>query len=409
MKRVFQLCTVALVTAFAMAFSLKAADLIVEENGVLPNYGTIQDAMNAASDGDRVFVKNKAGNVPYQENVTINVSVELLPFDANGTYYVQGSYTLQPVLGRIITIIGMNNQNGSITMAANSPAGTPSQVNIFNCYLASGSISISGTNIISQISGNQLVSGSITTRYATVTGNLLNAGSIIMNSASSLTSQDTLYIVGNRILNNGRVTYSNPQHYFHIANNAITSGNQVYPIYVTAMKAGSGKNMIVNNSLRALNSSSRGMYVTTVPTGATLEVQNNALQGSTSGTSYRWYINSIQSGAFVGLYFNKYTGFDNNSVCTGCALTGNASASLSINSTTGECSSVPACVDGGNPSTDFTDLDLTTNDVGTKGGSFNFNNFFPIFTGSSRVYLVRTPRTVLQTSTIRAEADAYDR
>ncbi len=407
MKRaIYTLAWAVLVTCLQAGFT-HAADLIVEQNGVLPNYGTIQDAVNAASDGDRIFVKNKAGNVPYQEDVTINVSVELLPFDANGQFTVLGNYTLNPVIGREITIIGMYNQVGSITCSANSPTGAPTRINILGNELLSGSINLSGTNLISHVSGNKLL-GSITTRYATITGNeITGTGSITLNDAPNLTSEDTLYIVGNR-LPVGRITWSNDEHYLHIANN-VTNSN-TYGVYITSLKGGTGVNQIANNMLRPATASARGIYITSVPANAQVEMNNNVLiNTTTSGTNYPIYVTSINATATVGYFFNRFQGWDAAVVCAGCGTTDNQTVTMTVNTTTGVCSSVPACVDAGNPNTDYTDHDLTRNDIGTAGGSFNYTNFFPILTGGARVYLVKTPRTVLQTSTIRAEADSYDR
>lgn len=407
MKRaIYTLAWAVFLTCLQAGFT-HAADLIVEQNGVLPNYGTIQDAVNAASDGDRIFVKNKAGNVPYQEDVTINVSVELLPFDANGQFIVLGNYTINPVIGREVTIIGMYNQVGSITCTANSPAGTPTRLNILGNELLSGTINLSGTNIISHVSGNRL-SGAITTRYATITGNHITAsGGITLNDAPNLTSEDTLYIVGNR-LTTGRITWSNNEHYFHIANNKQSSNT--YGIYCTQLKGGSGVNKIDNNALRPAAGNARAIYVTNVPANTNLEINNNVLVNTTtSGTSYPIYVTGINATATVGMFFNRRQGWDGGIVCGGCGDVDNQVATLTVDWNTGICSSVPACVDAGNPATDYTDHDLTRNNIGTDGGSFNQTNFFPILTGGARVYLVKTPRTVLQTSTIRAEADSYDR
>ena len=408
MKRAIKLILMGMACACMFSLTAHAADLIVEENGVLPNYGTIQDAVNAASDGDRIFVKNKSGNVPYQENVTINVSVELLPFDANGQYIVWGEYTINPVIDREVTIIGMYNQDGSITCNANSPTGNPTRINIFGCELLVGSINLSGTNIVSHVSGNKITGGSITTRFSTVTGNQVTSGSISINPASSFTSEDTLYVVGNRV-SSGRIQWGNGHHYFHIANNLVV-GTTIYQIYCTQVKGGTGVNMIVNNSTYGQGGNNRGIYCTTAPANCNLQIHNNALrQTTTSGTNYPIYVSGISASALVSYTFNTYQGWDAALVCSPCASAGNQVATLNLDLTTGECSSVPACVDAGNPSTDYTDHDLTRNDVGTKGGSFNYNNFWPILTGSARVYLVRTPRTVVQTSTIRADADGYDR
>lgn len=407
MKRaIFTLVWAVLATGLSAGYAL-ASDLIVEQNGVLPNYGTIQDAVNAAVDGDRIFVKNKAGNVPYQENVTINVSCELLPFDANGQFIVLGNYTINPIIGRTVTIIGMYNQVGSISCTANSPAGTPTRINILGNELLSGTINLSGTNIVSHVSGNRL-SGAITTRYATITGNhITSSGGITLNDAANLTSEDTLYIVGNR-LTTGRITWSNDEHYFHIANN-LTNSN-TYGVYVTQLKGGNGINHIDNNTLRPAASNARAIYVTNVPANTGLEINNNVLVNTTtSGTSYPIYVTGINATATVGYFFNRRQGWDGGIICTGCGNTDNTVVTLTVDYSTGVCSSVPACVDAGNPGTDFTDHDLTRNDIGTAGGSFNQTNFFPLLTGGARVYMVKTPRTVLQTSTIRAEADSYDR
>jgi len=397
-----------LVCVFAWTNSLQAADLIVEENGVLPNYGTIQDAVSAASDGDRIFIKNKSGGIPYQENVTINVSVELLPFDANGQFIVWGEYTISPVVGREVTIIGMFNQDGSITCSANSPGGTPTRINVFGCELLAGGINLSGTNIISHVSGNKMTGGGITTRYATITGNDVTTGSIILNAASNLTSEDTLYIVGNRV-SNGRIQYANNRHYYHIANNFV-KGNTQYQIYATTSKAGNGVNHIDNNSTYGQVGNNRGIFAN-LSSNSTLEINNNVLrQTTTSGTNYPIYVTGANnSNTLVQYNFNIYTGWDAALFCNPCAQAGNANQGFNIDLTTGECNSVPACVDAGNPNSDYTDLDLTRNDRGTLGGSYNYTNFFPILTGGARVYLVKTPRTVVQTSTIRAEADGYDR
>ena len=61
------LCLV--LTAFTDWGNAFGADWVVEENGISPNFATIQDAVTAASPGDRIFVVNKSGSIPYMENV----------------------------------------------------------------------------------------------------------------------------------------------------------------------------------------------------------------------------------------------------------------------------------------------------------------------------------------------------
>ncbi len=162
-----------------LAFPLPAtaADLIVEENGVLPNYSTIQAAVTAAMPGDRIFVKNKAGGIPYQENVLIGKPLELLSFDAIDPFIVFGHYTINPASPSFsmpddaVRIIGMHNLNGQFLATVNNPAGPPIQIQIFGCRFDNGSINVTGTNYVSHIAGNWILIGGITVREGTITGN----------------------------------------------------------------------------------------------------------------------------------------------------------------------------------------------------------------------------------------------
>lgn len=414
MKTIKLFFTIALLMGAGLINDLRATDLIVEENGVLPNYGTISDAVAAAGNGDRIFIKNKAGNVPYLENVTVGVSLELLPFDQDGFFVVQGNYTINPAIGRSVTIIGMRNLVGSITAAVNSPTGTPTRVNIMGCDFSSGSISISGTNYVSHISGNRLASGSITCRYSTITANEVN-GTITINDAAQLTSEDTLYIVGNRLRTqangntSGRISWNNDEHYLYIANNWVLTSYGSGAIDVNLLKAGTGVNRIHNNSIQTDGSCcDEGIATAAQAAPGTLYIDNNAIydSGSSSNTGIQ---TGAAAGAFVGVYFNGWRGSGSAVTGSNIAQTGNfTSSSISFSLADGECTNA-SCIDTGNPSTDFTDLDLSRNNLGVAGGSFNFNNFFPILTGGARVYLVKTPRTVVQTSIIKAEAESYDR
>lgn len=66
-------------TLFGLLIGLQgfATDLVVEEFGQPPSFASIGAAVAAANDGDRILIKNRAGNVPWIEDVTVNKS---LPF-----------------------------------------------------------------------------------------------------------------------------------------------------------------------------------------------------------------------------------------------------------------------------------------------------------------------------------------
>ena len=137
---------------------------------------------------------------------------------------------------------------------------------------------------------------------------------------------------------------------------------------------------------------------------------NKHALGGTNETAIMF--GTVDSGSIVQLNFNAYEGWTTftNGPQTSVSQTGNVAApgTFDPDDITGACADA-SCVDGGHPGGSYIDHDLSRNDIGVTGGSFHYDNFFPILTGGARVYLVRTPRTVLQSSTIDAEGDAFDR
>jgi hypothetical protein len=128
-----------IISSFSLALLLTqagissmAADLIVEENGVFPNYASIPAAILAASPGDRIFVKNRPGG--WTGAVNINKPVSVLAFQSNGTFDVSGSWTITADAAQFspaqknVRIVGMNNSAGGIS-GVNS-ASTPVVVDV---------------------------------------------------------------------------------------------------------------------------------------------------------------------------------------------------------------------------------------------------------------------------------------
>jgi hypothetical protein len=421
MKKKFTLLAFVLATLLATSIRIYAADLIVEENGVAPNYATIQAAVTAATSGDRIFVKNKAGNVPYNENVTITAkSLSLLAYDPDGVYYVFGNYTINITSGQEVNIIGMNNASGSISAFAASTLANPTRVNIMNTELQSGNIALDFLGYVAHLAGNE-ITGNVTVRTATVTGNQI-IGTLTINSPTGTVTgypDDTLYIVGNRFATaaggygNGGIVWNNNLDYYFIANNWIRTGGTCINIVTT--KAGSGVNNVENNSTeKNANGTISAISVGALGANTNLLIRNNSLYDENTTNGYgdvAVTFGAIAAPSFVNLdytvYRNWQSGLTNASVVT-VSQTGNAaSGTQNNNDVTGACTAAE-CVNLGSPSTDYTDLDLSRNDIGTTGGSYHYSNFWPN-TGGARVYLVRTPRTVVQSSTINAKADSFDK
>ncbi|MCG8701674.1 MAG: hypothetical protein MI922_26720, partial [Bacteroidales bacterium] len=66
-------------------------------------------------------------------------------------------------------------------------------------------------------------------------------------------------------------------------------------------------------------------------------------------------------------------------------------------------------IDGAVPNEQYYDLDLTIGDAGAYGGSYTLTNFFPIHTGSTRVYIIKSPFVVNSGNNINFNAESYDR
>ena len=95
-----------------VAASTFATDRVVEELGIAPTYPSITAAVSAAIDGDRVVVKNRAGDIPWIENISVNKSLQFVSYENNSPFVVQGNYLIEAAPGREVSIIGMRNTGG---------------------------------------------------------------------------------------------------------------------------------------------------------------------------------------------------------------------------------------------------------------------------------------------------------
>jgi hypothetical protein len=378
MKKLLLLCT-ALVAIVAFAH---ANDLIVEESGLPPSYSSITAAVAAANSGDRIFIKNKAGNLPWLESITITKSLTLLAFTYDSFFVVQGSYIISPSVADTVNIIGMINLSGGISASANAPAGARSAVRIFDTQLNSGSINFPYNNWDVTVEGCYLQSGYIAYEHGSIIGNQINnAGNsyAIQVASESNNTTDTSYIMGNKIVT---TTYSgeygiywaSSTMYFDIRNNYIQASE--YGIYITPTSSGTSTNKLYNNTVSIANSGSStnyGIYVFG-SSGSTVDIQNNVVDRN-DAVNYTYYGIYTSTGGTLTLTYNyvddafnypiggSATVSLNNVTSTAIALNANGSTQANVG------------LNGGNPGTSFYDTDLTVNDAGCYGGSFTLSNY----------------------------------
>lgn len=422
---------VVLVFLFAIvSASTFAADLFVKEFGGGGTYSTINDAMAVANANDRILVAAKAGDAPYIENLSITKPLQILTATNGSRYTLQGNITIATTLpaGSSVVLDGLSITIGNITASASTAAIS---LYIVNSTLSAGTINC-GTRVYTTIANSTITTTSATGYAVTISngkivGNIITAFnqgiSIISDAVASL---DTVNIVGNKVELTGTFasnihnafTWANSTQFFNISNNYF---NQVYSSYqggngntynfvsFTSFKAGASTpqyNNFNNNTVR-WTATFDANSITTCLAG-TLDARCNVLNNLTifSNTGLRRHYNLNGNPQFS--YNTASGGVTFNSGNTPSDPT-NSSVSTVYNVTTNGCiSTVP---NTGHPDPIFTDLDLTRNDVGPCGGSYNITTNFltPGTAGTGKVHWLEAPRRVSQGSTLSIEAEGHDR
>lgn len=397
--------------------SVHAVDRIVEEFGVPPTFPNITAAVAAAVDGDRIIVKNRAGDIPWIENITVDKSLQFLSYADNGFFVVQGNYSIVPATGRQVTIIGMRNTAGSVQAAAGSATVRGTKVRVIDSFLVNGGVQLANVNFDAEVVGCTLQNGTIGITYGSVIGNDID-GSNITDEGISVTGSvagaalDTCAIIGNKV--KGRVSYEgifvNTQHQVvHIRNNYVQHGWMGIEAY--AGNTGAVPNLIWNNTVIAYTGqfTTYGINLANTNAGSIWEVMNNAVTRTWNGENRGINRDSGNLGQ-INVYFNHVSSSVSPAISTGFTFEGNNTINQPITlNADGSFLNAPGAINGGNPAAPFYDLDLTTGDAGAYGGSYTLNNFFPLHAGSARVYMTGHPFNVRQGSTLRVRANAFDR
>lgn len=401
-----------------------ATDLCVAENGTGGCYSTITDAINAASNGDRIIINPKAGNAPYAENLTITKTLQFLCNVEGGQYTVSGNITITPAVNRVIVIIGMNNLLGNVTTTGASPVGVRCKVSLMNCNFGNGYIDFDYDNFDITIASCVFSDSYIQIRYGRIIGNDITS---ITNSTwqaayhcsvyvgtDATATNDSIVIVGNKVNNNLSTAWTYPcaiyvtttNQFDYIENNLVILQGGSYPagIFVSSAKNSTvGRNSIINNTITAPTSNVNygAIQVYNNPINAYFDVLNNLILA--------------QSGSGVGVSaangpINVSYNFMNNPLVF-IGVTDDGTNNLSSNTTldvNNRPNSGSDAINGGSPDEAYYDINLTRNDAGAFGGSFTLDNFYPV-TGAARVYYVRAPRKVTLGSTLNVKGDAFDR
>lgn len=398
-----------------------AVDRIVEEFGTPPAYSNIAAAVAAAADGDRIIIKNRAGDIPWIEAITVDKSLEFLNYADNGFFVVQGIWTITPAAGRVVVIKGMRNTNGSINATAAGPLGS-TVLKVLDGQFVSGNINAASDAVRADIVGNELQAGYVRINLGNVVGNKItyagnSAECIRIVPGTTAFQGDTCAVIGNWV--DGQQTTSASEAIFvngraqvyHIRNNWIR--HSWMGIEVQGGNDQAIANLVQNNSILASSTGSSniryGISLANTTSNSIWEVMNNAVGSLYTGTN-RGINNDSGNNGQINVYYNHVASGFTTAVSTGFTFAGNNTTDqpLTFNAD-GTLNNAPAAVDGGNPAAPFFDLDLSIGDAGAYGGSYTMDNFFPLHTGAARVYMTGHPFNLRSGATLRVRANAWDR
>ncbi len=380
-----------------------AADLTVQEFGAGGNYASINAAMTAAVDGDRIIVIPKAGNAPWVENLTVTKSLTFISDTENGKIKLTGYMRIMPLAALKITIIGVDMTGGIFSQTALGNSRTI--VNIFNSFI-NGGIDFQCDNYYVTISATTAGNTYTRIRSGKLLGN--NLGTIVITdegAAAYPKISDSIIIIGNRITAGGIAGSTTKYSYF-------ISNNYVEGIISLASLKGSSHS-ITNNTIyhQSGNGNNYGIIeIIGLDPGGNLLIMNNLIHGtnlsSTTTTCFKGI--GISGIALVGFNYlnNGFDSYFNGLTDAGTNVTG---FPFTLNTNTGAVLT-GNLTDVGHPDATFTDLDLTRNDVGCYGGSFSMDNFFPANDNNARVYYLELPRrTGAGITTVPVKAEAFDK
>jgi hypothetical protein len=402
-----------------LSVQLQATDLVVENGGISPAYGSISAAVAAASNGDRIIIKNRPGNIPWIEDVTIDKSLELLSFDNDTFFVVQGNYTITGFPGMEVNIIGMRNLVGYVTTNAHINGNTAT-IKIMDSKFESGYLNFTQDNYHLTVAGCELLDGYIQFEQGGIYGSEIidnrSGGLIHIVSSGGLGSIEdpTIDIVGNKLTNasssstSAGIWSSGQQAYLNISNNYIFYGEM--GIYLTNVSNGDSlMNKIYNNTFRTTSSYSEAIFTSYSTSGSPiLEIMNNVMDVTSTNNTYGILLSSFQG--IVNIYYNHIDATNTYEINGNPTFQGNNTTNATVNvNTDGTLLSGSAQINAGNPDLSLSDIDLSAGDPGAYGGSHTLDNYFPLFNGSARVYHLEWEPQLRQGNSLNIKGYSYDR
>ncbi|MCB9233980.1 MAG: hypothetical protein H6581_20155 [Bacteroidia bacterium] len=380
-----------------------AADINVDNSGAIAgSYPTIQDGINAATDGDRIVIYPTTED--YRDTLSINKSLTLMCASASEYWQFTGMIEVVPSPGREVSIIGLlmtpTNSN-SVFSTQNNSTGARCVVNIIDSQVPTG-INFDFDNF--KVNFLYSKGNSLAFRLGSIIGSEL-AAARALNELPVHGVGDTIFVVGSKFTSYFGTPYfaslylGNSSARYFIAN-CFLSANTERMVGVVAADVTGEPNWFINNTVVGTFNSSITNCANT-PTRNLVILQgakddhiiNNLFAGTATGNNYgcalgndwgdyNYFVRLGQSPnaySFHNTYFNYFTSpYPIHDANTGVITTA-------------------TFYDLGKPGVNYYDLDLTRNDIGTAGGPFSWWNYHPESQnapGRTRVMLLDIPSRI---------------
>lgn len=385
---------------FITVFFAKAAfanDLYVRDFGSNGAYPTITLAILAAADGDRIIIRPKQDAGPYTENLIINKSLTFVSENDYEKFIVRGNISFVPQINRNISITNMN-MLGYMDVTTDCPNGGRTYIKFYNSQIQASTfpeyhIKFAKKNVSVDMIGC-LMSANVHISHGKIIACSIGYIGLLLDAGDTPATSDVL-LIGNKIFN----TVTIDTHYqFQVLNNVMTSPSQIGNGILVYNIMPESNNHIDNNSIQNYN---HAIFISSggVQVQGKIYIQNNIIEGIPNNY-YEVTNNSSVFKVYVNYNISRFNLEISGSSST--YLLGNISNSTTLVVDWSNFVFTGSNINAGYPAAEFQDTDLTRNDIGHRGGTNNFDNYWPSNASNKpQIYILETPRRVpINTTTI---------
>lgn len=377
---------------FIVTATSNAADLIVRNGGAGGAYATISSAIAAATDGDRIIIRPKPSNVPYIEDIVVDKSLTFVSEIHTDNYEILGTFDIAVASGRMVTIHNLELVGVyDITTSGDITSGQRMQINLFNSNINDGDGDLLFNKANVSVDVVKCSFAYLTMVHGKVIAN--DCKSILVDGDGTIPTTDDIYIIANKIqLNNAysainNITIGTSTSAFHIYNNYMVCYKNYNDNIRIAQTKLNSTNYIQNNTFDYGSSSvdnididGSGQFNVLIVNNILCAFENQIIVNNTDA-----YVQATYN--MVRTFGREFTNVDFES---------SNQFSVSITYSDVIIESGPN-ENAGDPDSNYRDIDLTRNDIGRRGGSFSWDNYWS--GGRPSIYFLNTPRIIFDGTT----------